>query len=54
MKINNDLVSNDNGIISTLALLDFVATFDAIYHVILLKDLFEFFGIDGIALKWFK
>ncbi len=55
LRISNDLeVHMENGEIIILVLLDLSAAFDTIDHNILLHRLKNMYGIDGVALKWFK
>ena len=55
LKIHNDIVDNmDNGKVTALTLLDLSAAFDTIDHSILLQRLHRYFGISGLAVRWFK
>ena len=55
LDVTSSLLENtDNGMVSILSLLDLSAAFDTIDQDILLKRLETSFGIEGIALKWFK
>ena len=54
LKINNDIAcSLDRGEVTGLILLDLSAAFDTIDHSILLHRLQSWFGVTGIAAKWF-
>ena len=52
-KVNDLLLSLDDGQVSLLALSDLTAAFDTTDHSILLNRLHHDFGIQGIALEWF-
>ena len=55
LDVTSTLLENaDNGKVSILSLLDLSAAFDTIDHKILLKRLETTFGIEGVALNWFK
>ena len=55
LDVTSTLLENaDNGNVSILSLLDMSAAFDTIDHKILLKRLETTFGIEGVALNWFK
>ena len=55
LKILNDLLNSaDKGEITILSLLDLSAAFDTIDHDIMLTRLSTSFGIEGVALQWFK
>ena len=54
LRVQNDiLVALDNHQSVILLLLDLSATFDTVYHTILLNRLVTRFGITGSALSWF-
>jgi len=44
----------DRGDLAALVLLDLSAAFDTVDHDILLRELQTSFGIDGVALDWFR
>ena len=55
LDVTSSLLENaDNGKVSILSLLDLSAAFDTIDQDILLERLETTFGIEGIALNWFK
>ena len=55
LKISNDILTNKDHNESTgLVCIDLSAAFDLVDHSILLKRLFDYFGIRGTALAWFK
>ena len=55
LKIHNDIVDNmDNDKVTALTLLDILAAFDTIDHLILLQSLHRHFGISGPALLGLK
>jgi len=55
LKVLNDLLlAVDEGDVAILALLDQSAAFDTIDHQILLHRLSVLFGVNGVALSWFK
>ena len=55
LRIQNDiLIAMDKGKVTALTLLDLSAAFDTIDHAILLDRLQKWFGISGLALKWFS
>ena len=55
IKVVNDFLSAlDEGKFSVLVLLDLSAAFDTIVHDVLLYRLHHVFGIQGIALSWFR
>ena len=55
LRITNDILWNmENKLITAVTLLDLSATFDRVYHDILLEVLHNKFGIDGNALKWYS
>jgi hypothetical protein len=54
-KVHNDIMlSMGKGEMTMLVLLDLSAAFDTIDHSILIKRLYNNYGIDGTALNWFK
>ena len=54
LRVKNDIVSElGNGRVVLLVLLDMSAAFDTIDHTILVKRLYEDYGIEGCALDWF-
>ena len=55
LKISNDILTNkDNNESTGPVCIDLSAAFDLVDHSILLKRLFDYFGIRGTALAWFK
>ena len=55
IKLNNDIiVGMDKGKCTILASLDLSAAFDTVDHDIPLRRLQNVYGIDEIALLWFK
>ncbi len=52
--INNIRLNSYSGKISVLVLLDLGAAFDTVDHNILLERLENWFGLSGMALKWFR
>ena len=48
------LLAVDHGDFAALVLLDLSAAFDTVGHDILLRRLQTSFGIDGVALDWFR
>ena len=55
LKISNDILTNKDHNESTgVVCIDLSAAFDLVDHSILLKRLFDYFGIRGTALAWFK
>ena len=55
LKITNDiLVHKDNKQSTALVSIDLSAAFDLVDHTILLKRLNNYFGVTGLALKWFN
>jgi len=55
VKVYSDLVQGlDSGNIAVLALLDMMAAFDSVDHIILLERLRCTFGISDLALAWFS
>ena len=55
IKVHHDITTElDNGSIAALIMLDLLAAFDMIDHVILLKRLNYSFGITGTAHMWFE
>ena len=55
LKVMNDVYTNtDDNEVTMLCLLDLSAAFDTIDHDILIRRLEAVFGIQGIALNWFR
>jgi hypothetical protein len=55
LSVHNGLVrAIDNGQVSSLMLLDLSAAFDTVDHDILLEVLSSRFGVNGLALDWFR
>jgi len=55
VKVYNDLlVATDQGQVSALCLLDVTAAFDTVDHELLLMRLERSFGVQGLALDWFR
>ena len=55
LKIQNDIAASmDSGKAVALTLLDLSAAFDTIDHGILFNSLRDWFGVDGIVLRWIK
>ena len=55
LKVTSDILSAlDNGDLASLALLDLSAAFDTVDHDILLRRMRVSYGIDGVALQWFR
>ena len=55
LKVTSDILSAlDNGDLAALALLDLSAAFDTVDHDILLRRLRISYGINGVALQWFR
>ena len=55
LNIQDDLFLNmSEGSTTALTLLDLSAAFDTIDHSILFHRLYECYGINGLALSWFK
>ena len=55
LRITNDILWNmENKLITAVTLLDLSAMFDTVNHDILLEVLYNKFGIDGNALKWYS
>ena len=52
--LSDILLAVDRGDFAALVLLNVSAAFDTVDHDILLKRLQTSFGIDGVALKWFR
>jgi len=54
LKVYNDLMAADSGLVSALCLLDVTAAFDTIDHDLLLLHLERQFGLHGVTLLWFR
>ena len=55
LALTNEILLNlDNGLCSVLMLLDNSAAFDTVDHDVLVSDLENDIGVEGIALDWFK
>ena len=55
LKISNDILTKkDNNESTGLVCIDLSAAFDLVDHSILLKRLFDYFGIRRTAMAWFK
>jgi hypothetical protein len=55
LRVMNDiLMTVDRGELAALVLLDLSAAFDTVDHTVLLERLRVSFGIDGVALEWFR
>jgi len=52
--VRHILLAVDRGDFAELVLLDLSAVFDTVDHDILLRRLQTSFGIDGVALDWFR
>jgi len=54
LKVLSDILSaSDTGSLSTLTILDLLAAFDTVHHLILLRRLTTSYGLGGIVLAWF-
>jgi len=51
---NDMLLAADNGQVTALCLLDLTAAFDTVDHELLMLRLERQFGIDDVALEWFR
>lgn len=55
LALTNEILLNlDSGLCSVVMLLDNSAAFDTVDHDVLLSDLENVIGVEGIALEWFK
>ena len=54
LKVYNDLMAADSGLVSALCLLDLTAAFDTVDHDLLLLRLERQFGLRGVTLLWFR
>jgi len=54
LKVHNDLMTADSGLVSALCLLGLTAAFDNVDHDLFLLRLERQFGLRGVTLLWFR